>query len=51
MKFNNNIENKYSFNAGYITNYHQFKKILSKRIIPYQVEFQPPPKVLVIFVG
>ena len=45
MKLDNNIENKYSFNAGYISNYQQFKKkILSKRIIPYQVEFQPPPK-------
>ena len=45
MKLDNNIENKYSFNAGYIPNYNQFKKkILSKRIIPYQVEFQPPPK-------
>ena len=37
MKLDNNIENKYSFNAGYISNYHQFKKkILSKKIIPYQ---------------
>ena len=45
MKLDNNIENKYSFNAGYISNYQQFKKkILSKKIIPYQVEFQPPPK-------
>ena len=26
MTLDNNIENRYSFNAGYISNYQQFKK-------------------------
>jgi len=36
---------RYQFKAGYIPNYEDFKdKIYNKTIIPYQVEFQPPPK-------
>ena len=39
------IENRYSFKTNYIDDYDHFKeKILEKSIIPYQVEFQPPPR-------
>lgn len=39
------LENKYSFKSQYINNYENFKKnILEKKIIPYQVEFQAPPR-------
>ena len=45
MKKDNNLEDRYQFNANYITNYTQFKtQVLNKTIIPYQVEFQPPPR-------
>ena len=44
----NNLENlkkKYSFQNQYVENFDNFKeKIKNKTIIPYQVEFQPPPK-------
>lgn len=40
-----NLSERYRFSAGYIKNYDDFRKnILNKTIIPYQVEFQPPPK-------
>ena len=39
------LENKYSFKSKYINDYENFKKkILEKKIIPYQVEFQAPPR-------
>jgi len=39
------LRNRYQFKAGYIPNYEEFRdKIYNKTIIPYQVEFQPPPK-------
>ena len=45
MANSKNISDRYKFSAGYISNYDDFrKKILDKTIIPYQVEFQPPPK-------
>ena len=45
MTSQNNISDKYKFSAGYIPDYDDFrKKIMGKTIIPYQVEFQPPPK-------
>jgi sulfatase maturation enzyme AslB (radical SAM superfamily) len=44
----NNLENlkkKYTFQNQYVENFDNFKeKIKNKTIIPYQVEFQPPPK-------
>jgi MoaA/NifB/PqqE/SkfB family radical SAM enzyme len=40
-----NISDRYKFSVGYISNYDDFRnKIFNKTIIPYQVEFQPPPK-------
>ena len=45
MTDSNDIRERYKFSAGYISDYDDFrKKILNKTIIPYQVEFQPPPK-------
>jgi len=39
------ISARYKFSAGYIPEYNDFRiQILNKTIIPYQVEFQPPPK-------
>ena len=39
------LEEKYQFKTNYIENFYSFKKnILEKKIIPYQVEFQAPPK-------
>jgi len=38
------LEKKYKFRTNYIENFNSFKnKILDKKIIPYQVEFQAPP--------
>jgi MoaA/NifB/PqqE/SkfB family radical SAM enzyme len=40
-----NIVDRYKYSAEYIPDYDEFrKKIFEKTIIPYQVEFQPPPK-------
>jgi len=40
-----NISARYQFSAGYIPDYDEFRaRIFDKSIIPYQVEFQPPPK-------
>ena len=40
-----NLEKKYMFKTQYVANYSNFKnEIEKKKIIPYQVEFQPPPK-------
>ena len=39
------LRDRYQFKVGYIPNYEEFRdKIYKKTIIPYQVEFQPPPK-------
>ena len=39
------LRDRYQFKADYIPNYEEFRdKIYNKTIIPYQVEFQPPPK-------
>ena len=39
------IEKKYQFRTDYIKSFDNFKKnILEKKIIPYQVEFQAPPR-------
>ena len=36
---------KYNFSSEYIKDYEKFKsEIINKKIIPYQVEFQPPPR-------
>ena len=40
-----NLVDKYKFSANYIEDYGSFRdQILNKTIVPYQVEFQPPPK-------
>ena len=47
MKNKKNIllEKKYQFKTNYIDNFDIFReKILNKKIIPYQVEFQAPPR-------
>ena len=45
MNNKKNLEKKYSFKTQYVANYSDFKnQIEEKKIIPYQVEFQPPPK-------
>ena len=45
MNSKKELEKKYTFKKSYIDNYHDFKKnIVNKKIIPSQVEFQPPPK-------
>jgi len=47
MDFNKKkeLEKKYKFRANYIENFNFFKnRILDKTIIPYQVEFQAPPR-------
>ena len=39
------LEDKYQFKTRYVENFDIFKKnILEKKIIPYQVEFQAPPR-------
>ena len=39
------LENKYRFQTDYTGNLDNFKKkILEKKIIPHQVEFQAPPR-------
>ena len=45
MNNKKNLEKKYTFKTQYVANYSDFKnQIEEKKIIPYQVEFQPPPK-------
>jgi sulfatase maturation enzyme AslB (radical SAM superfamily) len=45
MNNKKDLEKKYSFKTEYVGNYLDFKnKIEKKKIIPYQVEFQPPPR-------
>ena len=45
MNNKKNLEKKYTFKTQYVANYSNFKnQIEEKKIIPYQVEFQPPPK-------
>ena len=39
------LEKKYQFKTDYVKNYDDLKKkILKKKIIPHQVEFQAPPR-------
>tara|TARA_Y100000590_G_scaffold438567_1_gene561534 strand:- start:9480 stop:10610 length:1131 start_codon:yes stop_codon:yes gene_type:complete len=39
------LEKKYQFKTDYVENFNSFKnKILNKKIVPYQVEFQAPPR-------
>jgi MoaA/NifB/PqqE/SkfB family radical SAM enzyme len=39
------LENKYNFKSSYIKDFNSFKdEIAEKKIIPYQVEFQAPPR-------
>ena len=39
------LEKKYNFKTSYIKNVNSFKNnIINKKIIPYQVEFQAPPR-------
>lgn len=41
----NSLISRYRFGAQYITDYEQFKvQVLSKTVIPHQVEIQPPPR-------
>ncbi len=36
---------RYKYSADYVTDYSEFKQqILDKTVLPYQVEFQPPPR-------
>ena len=45
IKKQSKIINRYKYSANYISNYKSFRdKIINKSIVPYQVEFQPPPK-------
>ena len=45
MKKNKNLLARYKFSANYIQDYAEFHKhVFEKTIIPYQVEFQPPPR-------
>ena len=38
------LESRYRYGARYITDYARFRdQVLDKTIVPYQVEFQPPP--------
>lgn len=37
--------NRYKYSANYIADYKMFyNKVINKTLIPYQVEFQPPPR-------
>ena len=39
------LEKKYKFRTNYVENFNSFRNnILDKKIIPYQVEFQAPPR-------
>jgi sulfatase maturation enzyme AslB (radical SAM superfamily) len=39
------LEKKYNFKSNYVQDFKNFREeIISKKIIPYQVEFQPPPR-------
>ena len=41
------LEKSYSYSNTIIDNFEKFKDdVISKEIIPYQVEFQPPPSSL-----
>jgi sulfatase maturation enzyme AslB (radical SAM superfamily) len=45
MSSDNTLEKKYTFQNSYIKSYADFKNdILTKKVIPSQVEFQAPPK-------
>ena len=47
MDFNKKkeLEKKYKFSTNYVENFNSFRNnILDKKIIPYQVEFQAPPR-------
>ena len=45
MKANKKLLARYKYSANYIPDYAEFHKhVLEKTVIPYQVEFQPPPR-------
>jgi len=45
MKAKENLQARYQYSANYIQDYAEFhKRVLEKTVIPYQVEFQPPPR-------
>ena len=45
MNNKKNLEKKYTFKTQYVANYSDFKnQIEEKKIVPYQVEIQPPSK-------
>ena len=45
MKAKENLQARYQYSANYIQDYAEFHKhVLEKTVIPYQVEFQPPPR-------
>jgi sulfatase maturation enzyme AslB (radical SAM superfamily) len=44
IKDKNKLLDRYKYSAGYIDDYDKFyQNIMNKTIVPYQVEFQPPP--------
>ena len=39
------LKDKYNFKSNYIKNFEKFKdEIIKKKILPYQIEFQAPPR-------
>ena len=45
MKSKKALLNRYKYSANYIKDYSEFyNQVINKTIIPYQVEFQPPPR-------
>ena len=39
------LKDKYNFKSSYIKNFEKFKdEIIKKKILPYQIEFQAPPR-------
>ena len=39
------LKDKYNFKSNYIKNIEKFKdEIIKKKILPYQIEFQAPPR-------
>jgi len=45
MKSKKALLNRYKYSANYIEDYSEFyNQVINKTIIPYQVEFQPPPR-------
>jgi len=45
MNASSELVSRYKYSAQYIDDYPQFREeVLNKTVIPYQVEFQPPPR-------